>query len=219
MPKNPVAKGTRAKETKMASRFRSDDKTMTGPVARTPDAETAEAMSVVPDQARRRDTTVAVQNRLTDEQKRFIVSCLACYRRPSATAAAFFREFDEQITRQKAELYDPTKAAGAKLSPQLQQLFYDTRRRYLTALDDIAIAQQVWRLELLQRGAEHFAGEDKVGSPNFKAAAQLCEQAAKEMGGIYNKKREIEQREIRDPRSVLAAVLGMDPNDLPPSNR
>jgi hypothetical protein len=54
------------------------------------------------------------------------------------------------------------------------------RQKFRTDLDDIPVASKAVRLRILDRMARKF--EDRG---NFLAAAQLLEQAAKEMGGMY----------------------------------
>nr|WP_279614300.1 DUF2280 domain-containing protein [Comamonas antarctica] len=47
--------------------------------------------------------------------------------------------------------YDPTKATGAKLSQKLRAIFEATRAQFLADVGSIPIAQQAYRLRVLQR--------------------------------------------------------------------
>lgn len=123
---------------------------------------------------------------LSDEVKRFIVQELACWSSPSDVAKAVKEDFGLEITRQRVQTYDPTKAAGKALGPELKAIFEKTRAEYLTDTAQIGIAQKTFRLRMLERMAAK-----AEGSGNMALAAQLCEQAAKEMGNAYTNKREL----------------------------
>lgn len=123
---------------------------------------------------------------LPDEVKRFIVTRLACFERPSEVAAAVKEEFAAEVTRQRVEAYDPTKVAGKALSKEYRALFAEARALYLADTATIGIASKVFRLRTLERLAMK---AESVG--NAGMVAQLLEQAAKEMGGAYTNRREL----------------------------
>lgn len=124
--------------------------------------------------------------RLKAEHKTFIVQRLACFDTPSTVAAAVKEAFSVDMTRQRVEQYDPTKAAGKALSQQLIDLFNSTRERFINDTTDIAVSHKAVRLRRLQRMADK---AEKVG--NIPLAAQLLEQAAKEAGDHYTNLRKI----------------------------
>lgn len=73
------------------------------------------------------------------------------------------------------EALHPERRAGAKLSPALRALFYETRGKLLAELNDIPIACQACRLRVLERVA--MQAEEMV---NLALAARIIEQAARE---------------------------------------
>lgn len=119
--------------------------------------------------------------------KRFIVSSLACWDTPTQVAVAVKEEFGLEITRQQVGTYDPTKVAGRELSKELRALFDETRAKFKAQIDEIPIANQAYRLRALARLAQE---AEKQG--NRPLVAQLLEQAAKETGGAYTNRRQIE---------------------------
>lgn len=119
--------------------------------------------------------------------KRFIVQSLACWDTPTQVAQAVKEEFGVEITRQHVANYDPTKAAGRDLSKELKTLFAETRAKFKATIDDIPIANQAFRLRVIERLARQ---AEQQG--NKALVAQLVEQAAKEVGGAYTNKRQIE---------------------------
>lgn len=125
-----------------------------------------------------------------DRHKRFIVALLASFLSPTEVIEALREEFKDDfqgatLTRQSIEFYDPTKVAGRKLSEELKALFNASREEYLSGVENIGIAHKVYRLERLHRMAERL---ERAGAP--MKAAQIYEQAAREMGGAYTNKRE-----------------------------
>ena len=65
---------------------------------------------------------------LSDEVKYFIVQKLACFGTPSEVAKDVKDEFGIVISRQRVQLYDPTKKAGADLGAELRAIFEATRK-------------------------------------------------------------------------------------------
>jgi hypothetical protein len=126
---------------------------------------------------RRQDKTKSV---LTDEIKAFIVRGLARYETPTRVAASVQAQFGIAIDRRQVYAYDP---AGAR--PPAQRwidLHAATRAKFTRALSEIGIAQQVVRLRMLDRFANH------AEEGNYtERAAKFLEQAAKECGGFYER--------------------------------
>ena len=119
--------------------------------------------------------------------KRYIVRALACWDTPTQVAQAVKEEFGLELGRQQVAAYDPTKQQGRELSKELVELFTETRARFKSEVDSIPIANQSFRLRSLER--MHRAAVERN---NLALAAQLLEQAAKEQGGAYTNKRQIE---------------------------
>lgn len=121
---------------------------------------------------------------LKNEVKAFIVQALACFDTPSHVAAAVREEFGLEVSRQQCEAHDPTKRAGRDLAKRWRVLFEDTRKRFREETAEIPIANRAYRLRALGRIAEK-----AEGMRNLSLAAQLLEQAAKEVGDVYVNRR------------------------------
>lgn len=126
------------------------------------------------------------QGKLSDEAKTYVVQALACFETPSEVAEAVNREFGVEITKQSVEKYDPTKVAGANVAKRWRQLFEATRKAFLEDTATIAISHRAVRLKALQRMAEK-----AERMKNYPLAAQLYEQAAKEVGDAYTNRRQL----------------------------
>jgi hypothetical protein len=127
---------------------------------------------------------LAADGKIQPQHRRYMVQMLACYRSPSEIAKLLKEHFDVGITRQSVEYYDPTKAAGADLAPDLCRLFAETRRRFHERSADIGIGQQTFRL------AEMHDNYFKLKERGALIAAQtILEQAAREVGGMFTNAR------------------------------
>lgn len=124
--------------------------------------------------------------KLTDEARTFVVQSLACFDAPSIVAAALRKEFDQQITPQSVEGYDPTKRAGRNLAAKWKALFDATRTAFLADTAQIGVANKAVRLRAIGRIA---AAAEARG--NVAVALQALEQAAKEVGEAFTNRREI----------------------------
>ncbi len=139
---------------------------------------------------------------LKEEVKRYIVHALACFDTPSQVAQAVKEEFGVEVSRQLCERYDPTKSAGHDLSPKWRELFEETRKRFREETDSIPIANRAFRLRALGRMMEK-----AENMRNMALAAQLIEQAAKEVGDAYvNRKNEPDKGNV-DLAQVLAELM------------
>lgn len=125
--------------------------------------------------------------KLSDEVKTFIVQALACFDSPSTVAKAVKAEFEVEVSRQLVESHDPNKVAASGLASKWRTLFQVTRDRFLEDSSQIGIAHRSVRLRKLQ-----FQVELNEGRGNSGMVASLLEQAAKEMGGAFTNRRELE---------------------------
>lgn len=122
--------------------------------------------------------------KLTDAARTYVVTALACWDPPSVVAEAVRKEFGIVITPQSIEGYNPTKRAGAKLAEKWKALFFETRKAFTDATAEIGISHKAVRLRSLERMAQV---AEKQG--NIALAANLLEQAAKEMGNAFTNTR------------------------------
>lgn len=122
--------------------------------------------------------------KLNDAARAYVVTALAAWDAPSVVAEAVRKEYGIQITPQSIEGYDPTKRAGAKLAEKWKALFYEARKQITEATAEIGISHKAVRLRALERMAQK---AEKQG--NIALAANLLEQAAKEMGNAFTNTR------------------------------
>lgn len=120
---------------------------------------------------------------LKREVKLFIVRSLAMFNTPSETAEAVKQEFGIEVSRQKCEVYDPTKRVGKDLSKDLVDEFNATRTLFKENLESIPVANKVYRLQKMQNIIN-------ANGKNSMLVLQTLEQAAKEVGEVFTNKRE-----------------------------
>ena len=138
---------------------------------------------------------------LKKEVQRFIVQRLACFDSPAEVIEACKAEFDIEISRQAVAHYDPTKGGdGKRLAEGHRELFYVTRKRFISEMLNIDIAHRAFRLRELS-DLYHLAKREGM----VVIAAQFLEQAAKEVGGFYVTRPEVR---LADWMSSRAALLG-----------
>ncbi|MDS7935655.1 DUF2280 domain-containing protein [Acinetobacter sp. V91_7] len=123
--------------------------------------------------------------RINKKVKLFIIRMLAEFETPTETAKAVKDIFNLDLTKQQCEAYDPTKKIGKDLSQELRNLFFDYRRKANQELEAIPIANKRYRLQLLQELVEEYP-KNPILIPKW------AEQAAKEMGGLYTNKQEVD---------------------------
>jgi hypothetical protein len=129
-------------------------------------------------------TESPIGDKLTDEMKLAVVQRLAMYDTPQQVADAVKEEYGIEITRQAIHYYDPTHEP--KPPEKWCKIFDSTRAEFLKTTANIPIANRSFRLHRLERMA--VAAEKQR---NFALAAQLYEQAAKEVGELFTNKRNI----------------------------
>jgi hypothetical protein len=136
--------------------------------------------------------TPSIVAELTEEQKLEIVTRLAQFEGPSE----IMKDLGTRgIATDHAQIgsYDPTRPyfeAGEKW----REIFDAARKAYLTDVAAVPIANQGYRLNELDK---MFKKAVKQG--NMKLAAELAEQASKEVGGVYSNVRELNLSDSRRP--------------------
>lgn len=144
---------------------------------------------------------------LTNEQKTFIVQANACFDPPSAVVASVKAEFGIDISRQLVETYDPTKRASKQIAKRWREMFEKTRKAFLEDTAAIGIANRSVRLRALNRMADK---AESMG--NMALAAQLHEQAAKEVGESYTNRRELTGKGGKDLPAGQVTVFALPDN-------
>lgn len=126
---------------------------------------------------------MAEAEELEDEVKLYIVQQLACFYSPSEVAASVKAEYGFEVSRQRVHRYDPTKKAGADLSAELKAHFEAARAALIDGTAETGIANKMVRVRWL-----HDMAVAAKTRGSFVVAAQLIEQAAREMGGAFTNK-------------------------------
>lgn len=119
---------------------------------------------------------------LSDGVKAHIVQGLAQFQTPTDVADSVKQEFGITIGRQQVAAYDPTKVTGRNLGKKWRAIFEATRKRFLENVADVPIANLAYRMQQYQAQLDG-AGNNKI------LKLRVLEQAAKEIGGIYENRR------------------------------
>jgi hypothetical protein len=113
---------------------------------------------------------------LSGEQRRFIIRALAKWNSPSEVARMVLDEFGITITRQLAQTYDPTRAAGVKLAPELKKYFREQREYFVKHLEEQPFAHRSIRLDELKK-----IYDEARDAGDRKSAIKALDSAGKEM--------------------------------------
>jgi len=117
---------------------------------------------------------------LTGAVKVFIVEHLACFSSPTDVQRWVKQDFGVDVSPQQLTAYNPDTRAGQRLSKTLRDVFETTRRSYLEATSNIAVAHKAYRLRALNKLFDRVNEDD-----NPQLVMQILEQAAKEAGDWY----------------------------------
>lgn len=125
---------------------------------------------------------------LDSKHRRFIVRGLAHFKTPTEIKEEFEDAFSVEVSLPQIAYYNPNGAQGsAQLAQKWKDLFNESRQQYIEGVNQEPIAHQRYRLKKLQKGAEKFEA-----MKNFKGMAEILEQAAKEVGGAFTNKTELD---------------------------
>lgn len=124
---------------------------------------------------------------LPEEVKRRIVVELACFVRPPEIMKILKDEYGiTHIERRNLFRYDASKSYSSCGGP-LTKLFHETRKDFVEGKANLFVQHQAYRLRRLQGMSEKAEAQG-----NFKLAAELLEQASKDVGGIFTNVRKME---------------------------
>lgn len=148
---------------------------------------------------------------LKDEVKAFIVQALACFDTPTQVADAVKEEFGLEVSRMRVAAYDPTKSTGRDLSKKWRAIFDEARRQFLEQTAAIPVANQAYRLRVLDRLVTK---TERQG--NTALTAQLLEQAAKETGGSFTNRQKVDSTvDVKTPPTVKVVLNGVGTRAAP----
>jgi len=145
---------------------------------------------------------------LNDEVKLFIIKELACFNTPQEVANAVREEFGIDIDRNQTSIYDPTKSKGKKLGKKWRCIFDETRKRFLTELSDLPLANPAVRISELSK-----LYQNAKTRKNAVLAAAHLEQIAKEVGGAYTNKIKLAGGDRDDAPIKHEVDLNVSPED------
>lgn len=134
--------------------------------------------------------------RLNSEQKVFIVTSYARFDGTTEILRSFREKYGVDLPNQQVVHYN-VGTASCQCSPKLQELFHASRKAFLGNVDAIGIANKTVRIQRLE-----YLCSLALSRKNVKLAAELMEQAAKEMGEVFTNRREVKS----DVRSVTATM-------------
>lgn len=127
------------------------------------------------------------EGKLTDDLKRLVVTALACFETPSQIVKVLKDVHGVEITRQSVERYNPERRAGVHLSDEFTALFHESRKQFTEATASIGIAHKVVRLARMED-----AYRRANANGNIQMEMQILEQAAKEEGGAFTNRRQVD---------------------------
>jgi hypothetical protein len=118
---------------------------------------------------------------LTDQVKEFIVRGLARYQTPSEMVEAVRETYGIEVSRQQVYRYDPDNTEPP--AQRWREIHAAARQAFLTEVAGIGVAHKVVRLKLLDRMTK------RALENNYTVkAAHFLEQAARECGGLYDRR-------------------------------
>lgn len=144
---------------------------------------------------------------LTERQKRFIVQELATYKGPTEVAERVQEEFGVEVYKQQVQYYDPT-VGRQKPAEKWRAIFESTREAFKEEVGRHGIAIRSFRLQELE---DLYRRAKRMG--NFPLAAELLEQAAKELGEKYTNKKALALSGEVDTGGVLVVPDSPDTED------
>lgn len=133
---------------------------------------------------------------LTEEHKTAIITGLAQFMRAADIVVMMREEFGVEIDTQQVSKYNPLRACYEG-GEKWRDIFDAARKAYIEDVQTKPVANQGYRLALLQKGIE--AAEK---AKNWVLVASLCEQAAKEVGGVLTNERNLKVDDARRQRAA-----------------
>ena len=112
-----------------------------------------------------------------------------------------------EITRQQVESHDPTKVSSKGLAQKWVDICNVTRERFHKDTSDIPISNKAYHLRVVNRMAVN-----AESMKNFGMTADILEQAAKEVSGIYTSRLNVETAG-KSSSNAQARAAGINPQE------
>jgi hypothetical protein len=125
-------------------------------------------------------------NKLTPEQKAYVVKRLATYHTPTAIARDLKELYGVEVTKQAVVHYHPEPAANDKLAACWKELFWETRKAFIAACAEAGTKEQMVRIRLRE---DMVLMARDVG--HFRVANELLDSIAKEAGKMFTNRHTI----------------------------
>jgi hypothetical protein len=126
-------------------------------------------------------------NKLTEQQRIYVVRRLAAFDKPRAIARDLAREFGVTVSHQLVESYHPGREAGRRLAPRWKKLFAEARKDFLESL-----AQTGAMYMRVRVGWREGIAHDAWDAGQFKAASDVLDAIAKDIGEAFDKRQKPE---------------------------
>lgn len=140
-----------------------------------------------------------------------IVRQLACYATNAEVREYIEENYGTQVSAAYVSRHHPANKTSAGMGQELIDLFWETRDQFQRGLDDCGIVYRAYRLRKLDEMCRK-----AIDTKNFSLAAQLMEQAAKEMGGAFESRKNqgaITLETLQTAIDKLAAVVVREVKD------
>jgi hypothetical protein len=114
--------------------------------------------------------------KLEDKHKKFIITELACYRRPKQIIKSVEDKFNIKVTNSQVASYDPSTIEGQKLGKKWTDYFNEARDVFRAEQLKIPVSNKNYRLQTIQDLLDKMIDAGNVGK-----AMELLEQAKNEV--------------------------------------
>jgi hypothetical protein len=142
-------------------------------------------------------------NKLTDQQRIYVVRRLAAFDKPRAIARDMKDEFGITVSHQLVESYHPGRAAGRRLAPRWKALFVEARAEFLDMLAETGAMLLAVRVHWREAIAH-----DAWDAGLFKAASDVLDAIAKDIGGTFDKRKKDEHGRRAPPAPATINLYG-----------
>jgi hypothetical protein len=146
---------------------------------------------------------------LAEADKERIVVLLGRFKRPVDVVQIMLEEHGVEVTHDQVTRYNPQHAAFRADRDKWEPIFNAAREAYVTDIKAVVVANQSFRLNEL-----HDLYKRAKSGKNYKLAADLLEQIARETGGALTNQRELtvngnkaRNMDSDDRRSLLGSLI------------
>jgi hypothetical protein len=125
-----------------------------------------------------------MRNKLTDEQRIYVVKRLAVFHSLISIVRGLQQEFGITISQQAVHHYNAERSEGKQLAPRWKDLFWAARRDYIASVANVGNTGKAERL----RRCEAMMHKHREAGRHALANA-ILDAIARDIGGSFGKKR------------------------------